>query len=60
MHLIICLELFFFTEDLVQMGGGVHHERPEAHQQGIQVEHLHGTAVPSLSQVSISFLKTFI
>ncbi len=37
---------------LLQVGGGFHHERPAAHQQGLQVEHLHRPAVPPLPQVN--------
>ena len=41
----------------VQLGGRIHHERPEAHQQGLQVVPLHSQAVSALSQVSQCLLR---
>ena len=41
----------------VQLGGRIHHERPEAHQQGLQVVPLHSQAVSALSQVSRCFSR---
>ena len=35
----------------VQVGGRVHHVRPQAHQQGLQVVHLYCPPVPSFPQV---------
>ena len=36
----------------VQLGGRIHYERPEAHQQGLQVVPLHCQTVSTFSQVS--------
>ena len=49
---LILIYLFLFTIIFFKVGGRVHHERPEAHQQGLQVEHLYSAAVPSLPKVS--------
>jgi hypothetical protein len=48
---VITVLMVLMFEHLAQVGGGIHHERPATHQQGVQVEHLHRPAVPPLPQV---------